>query len=473
MARKRGLFFHPIFTFLSRYQSLLRRQWLSRFPRGLRSPLAVYGGLAMITLMCATMMPVLASGSLVSHTPEKVIAQLPEQTLPDQSEAQQFDQLARDYYNAGQLDDAADAFEQAAIRFQQLGNPERAAKSLVNQAKALQGLGLYNQSIVVLQHALQPSDQSTLLLEDLDPQESDTRLRLQERLKALPPSPTTVFALRSLGDALQVVGDLEQSQSLLEYSLKLAQDLTLSDALAPTYLSLGNLTRTQAINDLRLKNLTIDQAVNQLQLQTKLSPIQYELQRHRTEAAQAFETQTNTALDYYQQVVNTDVRSPLIQAQARLNTVSLYLDRAQWSKAATAIVALYPLLDSLPPSRATIDAHINLAHSLMRLGDERSGFLPGEPLLQAAQLLATAQQQSSQLGVAQTESYVLGSLGKLYTHRKQWVEAKTVTQQALEKINAVSVTNLPLTINDVDLAYRWYRPTRRNFLKIRMIQQKL
>lgn len=448
MARKRGLFFHSISTFLSCCKLLIYRQGQGCFPKRYRLPLAVYSGLAIISLVCATMMPGFAS-SRIAHNSGEFIAQLSEQTLPDQLEAQQLNQLARDYYDAGQLDDAAIAFGQAATHFQQLGYPEQATASLVNQAEALQGLGLYNQAIVVLQRALQPPNQSKLLLEDLN----------QQELEALLPSPTTTFALRNLGDALQVVGNLEQAELILQYSLELAKKLSLTSEIGSTYLSLGNLERTRAISDLRLSNMNIPEAIEQLQKQQrlKLRPIQYELQRRQTEAAQIFETRTNSALDYYQQAATNEASSPLIQVQAHLNAISLLLDKQLWSEAADAIPDVYALLDELPSSRVVIDAHINLAHSLMRLEKEDVRLSFDDPLLQAAQLLATAQQQASQLGAPQAESYVLGSLGELYIHREQWQNAKTVTQQALEKINPVSVTNLALTINDVDLAYRWYR----------------
>lgn len=443
MARKRGLFFHSIFTFLSRCQLTIRRQWLRHFPKGYRLPLALYGGLAIITLMCATMMPGFSSDGRVLHTSGDAIAQPAEHTMLEQSEAQRLEQLARDYYNSGQLDVAADTFEQAAARFQQLGYLEQTAESLVNQAKALQGLGLYNQAIVVLQQVL-------------NPQNSDKPL--QKRLDEITPSQITVVALRNLGDALQVVGDLEQSQLFLEHSRGLAEKLSLTSEIGPTYLSLGNLARTQSIANLRLNNLTIEEAIDQLQKRQSLSPIQYELRQRWIDAAEAFEMHTDKALAYYQQAVNNS-SSPLTQAQAQLNALSLYLDRKQRAKATAAIPTIYPLLNGLnelPPSRAIISAHINLAHSLMRMANSSDPSVDAPLLQKAEQLLKTARQQASQLGAAQIESYALGSLGELYKHMKQWPQAKTFTQDALKKVNAVSTTNLPLNISDIDLAYRWY-----------------
>lgn len=459
MARKRGVFFNPIFTFVI-------GQWAAS-SAARRSTVAIYVLLAVLTaLICATALPGFARITIASATVNAIAQSEPTQVTPAQSEAQQLEQRGRDDYETGRFSDAVAAFEQAATLYQQSGHLEQAAAVQVNQAKALQALGLYNQAIIVLQAVLQTPAQP-MLLEDLRikircSEENRIVNPLRGRLEDLPVSATsaatTAAALRSLGDALQVTGDLEQSCTILRYSLNLAETWSLTDALAPTYLSLGNLNRTQAIAKLRLSNLTPKQAVAQFQKQ--LSPIQQELQRRWTEAAEQFMTQTESALGYYQQAQQAAGDAiPLIQAQAQLNAFSLLLDRQDRSEAAATIPQLYFLLNRLPSSRAAIEARINLAQSLMRMAERqsKSAFRSSDLILQSAQLLATARQQASDLDMAQMESYALGSLGGLYERTEQWTEAKTVTQQALEKVNAVSITNLPQTVSDVDLAYRWYR----------------
>ncbi|MDJ0631733.1 MAG: CHAT domain-containing protein [Xenococcaceae cyanobacterium MO_188.B29] len=458
MARKRSIFFHSIFTFLRTISQRAIGSWTRVFSVAHRSTLAIYVLLAVLTaLICTTALPGFA---------RITIAQTTVRAAPAQTEAQKLEKQGREYYKTGHFSEAAAVFKQAAILYQRLGSIEQSAESRINQARALQALGLYNQAIAVLQKVLQDPEQPTPLLQDLNVEvrcsEDNLVLNpLRGRLEALPVSSNnaaiTAAALRGLGDALQVAGNLEESCTILRYSLELAKTQSLTDAIAPTYLSLGNLARTQAIENLRLNNLTTEQAIAQLQRQ--LSPIQQELQRRQTEAAQQFMNQTGTALDYYQQAANDSTR--LIQAQAQLNTLSLLLDRQEWSEATNAIPPLYPLLNSLPLSRSAIKAKINLAHSLMRMAEgqlEPAARSPSSDYMgQAAQLLAIARQQASDLDIAQTESYALGSLGELYERTQQWSEAKALTQQALEKVNSVSVTNLPHTVSDADLTYRWYR----------------
>ena len=413
----------------------------------------------------------------ISESLRLLEADLQQNNFPDRQSAyaQVLDIYAKLKLSQGQAEQAIAIWEQAATIQQQLGNVEQAKESQINQARALQALGLYKRAIAVLQSALQTPQQPALLA-DLDRLESAAALDiLQQRLQALTrllATPNTATALERLGEALQVDGDLAWADRVLQSSLEIATHLSSSEAIrdeaiASANLNLGNVTRTKAIAQLRLNNLSIQQAVIQLQKLPSLSPIQRELQYRRTEAAQAFKTETDKALDYYQQAATAS--SPtLTQTQAHLNRLNLLLDRREWTKAEAAIEQVNPLLNSLPPSRAAIDARINLAQSLVRLTDRETeppsrtvtSQLQAAPRLQAArlqaaQLLAAAHQQSIGLHNAQADSYALGSLGELYEQSKQWSEAETVTRQALKQVNSVSVTNLPATVNDADLAYRW------------------
>jgi CHAT domain-containing protein len=454
MARKWGVFFHSVYGVLK--QVPIQRSGIQRFTLRRRLCWRIYGPLAAMTFMLI----ILPSGSAQVTGPGFPTRDIPQklaQISPEQPQAQLLDQLARDHYEAGKFSDAAMTFEQAAVAHQQSGQWTQAAASQVNQARALHRLGLYSRALMVLQRALQTDSQSPLLLQDLGRGEP-ALTQLQARLAQLPAAPTTVFALRSLGETLEVIGDLNQAQLILAHGLELAEGLSLDDAIPPLYLSMGNLTRTQAMADLRLDNLNIGQAL--AQLQKDLSPIQQELQRRQIEAAQQYILQTEQALDDYRQVIEAEAGTALLQVQAYLNTLSLWLDRQQWSEAVAVVPVVESLLDQLPLNRPAVMARINLAESLMRLAEETpNAAMPAmaDPQFKAAQLLATVQQQATTLGTPQIESYAFGSLGQLYSRTQQWPEAKALTQQALDKINGISVTNLPMAVNDADLAYRWYR----------------
>jgi CHAT domain-containing protein len=381
--------------------------------------------------------------------------------------AQALDIRAKLELSQGQAEQAIATWGQVVKIQQQLGNAEQARESQINQARALQALGLYKRAITVLQSALQTPQQPTLLagLDRLEPAAAlDTLQQRLQTLTSLPANPSTAIALGSLGEALQITGDLKWAALILQSSLEIATNLSPSEAIrdeaiASAHLNLGNVTRAEAIAQLQLNNLSVKQAVAQLRKQPSLSLIQQLLQYRRTQAAQEFIDKTTDETLYHYQQAAIEASPPLIQVQARLNRLSLLLDRQEWAEAEAAIGQIFPLLNSLPPSRGAIDAHINLAQSLVRLADgaaeNSSSSRTSTQQLQAAQLLATAHQQASNLNNAQADSYALGSLGELYEYSKQWTEAETLTRQALEKVNAVSVTNVPSTVNDGDLAYRW------------------
>jgi CHAT domain-containing protein len=377
--------------------------------------------------------------------------ELQQQNTPDRQSAyaQALDIDAKLALSRGQAEQAIATWQRSASIHTQLGHIDQAIESQINQARALQRLGLHNRAVILLQTVLKPPGQSTLLLDGLEiiSDEKAANLTLQQRLQDLPASANTVVALQTLGDSLQIVGNLKQAHTILQHSLMLAQQLELLDAIASIQLSLGNVTRAEAIADLQLNNMLVKQAVAQLQKQ--LRPVQQEFQRRWTDTAQAFDVKTEEALAYYQQAA--DGSSPPIQVQAHLNRLNLLLDKQRATEAEATLAQINPLLNQLPVTRTAIDARINFAQNLKRMSSSQTT----NQRLQIAQLLATAQQQAIALGDSQAESYALGSLGQLYEESQQWVEAEKLTQQALEKVNAVSTTNLPHTVTDADLVYRW------------------
>ncbi len=93
---------------------------------------------------------------------------------------------------------------------------------------ALQSLGLYRQSLKTL-------------------------TEVNETLKSQPDSLIKATALLSLGNTLKQVGDLTNSEIVLQQSLELAKTLNNSQLLSQIYLSLANINRIQNNLDLALK----------------------------------------------------------------------------------------------------------------------------------------------------------------------------------------------------------------------------
>jgi CHAT domain-containing protein/tetratricopeptide (TPR) repeat protein len=141
------------------------------------------------------------------------------------AQAQALDIQGRLQLAQGQTQSALTSWQQAALRYQQLGDTERLVRNQIDQSRALQAMGLYQRAVA--------------LLTDLN-----------QTLQTQPDSLMKAAGLRSLGDALRVGGDdLNQALQPLQDSLAVAHRLPTSsqsmEAIALAQLSLGNTVRGQ------------------------------------------------------------------------------------------------------------------------------------------------------------------------------------------------------------------------------------
>jgi tetratricopeptide (TPR) repeat protein len=319
----------------------------------------------------------------------------------------------------GQSEQAFTTWERAAALYEQADDSNGRTRSQINQAQALQELGLYRRSIA--------------LLTDLN-----QRLQAQPDLQAQLNLEMRAIVLRRLGDALLVTGDLKQARVILQQSLSLS-------ATADLHMSLGNLVRAEAIAHLGFKDLVPAEAVALLD--------QSGPNEHQAEAVQKFMQETQSAIDLYQQAA-IETTLPETQTQARLNLLSLLIEMGRWQLAHTLSADLAVQLDRLPLSRASLYDRIGFAQNLIKLAEsgDRATHLPNDriitqPMIQPiVQRLTMARQQAEQLQDVRAQSFALGVLGQLYEQAQEWIEARSLTQQALI---------LAQGENANDIAYRW------------------
>ncbi len=273
----------------------------------------------------------------------------------------------------GQTELALTTWQQAAATYADAGNDAGITGSLINQAQALQNLGFYQRA-------------------------SKTLTQLEQTLQNQPDSLLKATGLRSLGNALFVVGDLEQSQRVLQQSLKIASLLKSPQEIDAVLISLGNTAKAQQ--------------------------------------------DYPAALKFYQQASLESI-SLTTRIQAQLNQLSLLLftkssnTQALWTQIQSEIV-------NLPPSRTAVYSRINFAQSLIRIKQTSTASPPSRT--EIGQLLATAVQQAKSIKDPRAEAYALGHLGGLYEQTQQWSSAQDLTQQAL---------NIASSIKASDIAYRW------------------
>ena len=319
----------------------------------------------------------------------------------------------------GQSELALASWQQATAIDQQLGDTASAVQNRINQAQALQALGLYRRAI-------------------------STLMEVNQTLQTQPDSLTKAIAIRSLGDALLVSGNLKAARAAIQTSLTLAEGLPPPEtakrdaAIAAAQLSLGNLTHTEAVSDLTLNNLTVTEAVALLHAppQMLINAAAILTQQRKMAAAQAFLRQTKQAIALYQQAAS--LADTKIRLQAQLYQLGLLIETQRWTAAAALYPQIQALLDTQPADRARIYDRIGLAQNLVKLNP---------PALEpAAQLLAVANQQAKDLEDTRAQSYALGNLGGLYEKTQQWEQARSLTQQALMLSQSTQAT---------DISYRW------------------
>ena len=274
----------------------------------------------------------------------------------------------------GQTETALDTWKQAAQTYEKTGDKTGKLISQINQAQGLQALGQYL-------HAKK-------LLEELITQ-----------LQKQPDSLIKAQGLRSLGVAMQTLGDLQQSKKTLEQSLTISKQLISPDTVDAVLFSIANVARDLQENE--------------------------------------------QALKYYQDVVNLSP-SILTRIEANLNQLSLLIKLQRWKSASALIPQLETQITQLSSSRPAIYAKINFAASLMKMervaenGQVFSKFNGAK----IAKILAKAIQQARKIQDPRAEAYSLKQLGQLYQEKGQLTAAKTLTEQSLKIAQNINAADL-------------------------------
>ena len=372
------------------------------------------------------------------------------QTLPQTREQQRIFTSTLDIQGqlqlaVGQPENALQTWQQSADIYGQIGDRNGVMGSRINQAQAMQNLGLYPRACQTLLEALE--------LDSKNCEESQTEL---QTLKAQQSVPLQILGLRSLGDVLRVIGQTEQSQKVLLKSWQLAKKLENYGELGAIYLSLGNTARA-------LGNQKLSKGRRQ-PLETSTQPVS------------CIKEGTNkTAAEFYQQAAACYRQAelgaaPSTKIKAQLNLLSLSLQTRQWFLVPELLSKISSQLESLPPSRTAVSARLKLAQNLicLRSGINRDTSKLPSPILQSCsllkaagnglvsstvpswqeirQLITAALHQAQILGNRQAEATARGYLAATYQQMGKWGEAQQLTERALQGISA---------FDNPELVYLW------------------
>jgi len=316
--------------------------------------------------------------------------------------------------NTGHPANALESWQQATAIYQQFNQSDAARQSQINQAQALEDLGLYPRACDTLLAVLEPELQVTTCpaFNRLTTEELTAQL---DKITEQNPETTTFLALRSLGNLLIEMGQVPQAELALNTSLTIAKTLNDNQELATTYLDFSNLKQalfaTEKVR--RRRNEYRDEALSSLDRATELAT------------------------------------SPITQQQAQLNKLGFLLELENWSQANTLANSLIAAVNQLPASPNKIDAQINLAHHLIDILEQAPAEDSSFPSATAIdRLLADAARQAGHLDHPRLQAYAFGNRGHLAEIQANLSPAAAYTQQA---INLVSNFDAP----DVSYQYFW------------------
>ncbi len=271
-------------------------------------------------------------------------------------------------YHLGKAEAALGLWEQAEASYRRAGDKSGVLGSRINQAQALQSLGFYRRSRQQLE-------------------------AIAEQLKDMPDSELKVNGLRTLGTALQVLGDLPASRTALFESANIAVALESTTELSATYLSLGKTAEDWG---------------------------------DMWAAMDMFERAKTAA-------VNADDA-----LQADLNRLRLYVEAEMVDETAPLVEEIVSELNSLPPSRLSVYGAVNLSASLAKENKQGRSL----PVAKTNELLSTAVKSAQSLGDRQAEAYALDQQGALYMETEQWAEARKLTERSLDIARSIEADDI-------------------------------
>ncbi len=286
--------------------------------------------------------------------------------------AQNLNQKGAEYLATGQAKLALVSWQQAHKIYLGLKDREGIIGTQINQAQALQSLGLYRQALSILR---------------------STKTQLQTQ----PNSILKVRGLLSLGNTLKSLRVLSISANKSRLDIDFGAKEVLAEALK------------LAINlqDLGLTNQIELSLANTLELIGD------------PDAKQA-------AIKIYQSV-SIKSTSPLFVIQSQINSYRLNSEKDLNSL--IFVTNIRKKLDLITPSRSTIYTYVTLAKTVQQTQIGRK--IDQNLSLQISSLLTTAIAQARTLKDARGEAQAIGTLGNLYQQVGQYQDAQKLTEQAL------------------------------------------
>ena len=321
------------------------------------------------------------------------------------------------FSQTGQIQLALETWKKAETIY-----PDLTAKKInqINQSQAMQDLGLYPRACQTLLETLALNSQEC----DISP--SDLNKIKTEIINNHTDQYYQTKALRSLGNVLRVIGDIQQSKAVLLASLDISDNLGYNQEKSKTLLNLGNTERAIALKSEEIGDFT-----------------------------EAENSQKN-AFNYYQEVIKL-TPSFLLKIQAQLNQIELLIsldnisyeniikennnNSNKWQQSQKLLTEINYSLDNFSLNRDKIYAKVNYAKNYICIQQQQANCLSPQNLnlsqvnqqtLQTTlNILKQALESAQTLLDIHTQSYINGIIGRIYEANQNWTLAQQYTQQAL------------------------------------------
>lgn len=325
---------------------------------------------------------------------------------------------------------ALNTWQQAAKLYPNSVNNQMGLINQINQAQAMQDLGLYPRACQTLFAVLGYTEKKCMI--------SDVEIStIKDKISGSFEKTYQAKAFRSLGNVMRLTGNLAESEKVLQASLDIARESGSREDQSRVLLNLGNTQRDLANRNIELNN----------------------------DAGLKYQEQ---ALAEYQEAASLS-SSPIVQLQSQLSQLEILMEQGElftkqgeneleqgndegqkkkamgqkkWQEATDLKNKIKVPLTYLSPSRESIYAQIKYVKNSLCLEQQQPNCLKpttlnlssvtAESLQAAEKMLNQTDEVASELEDKGTQSSIMGLLGQLAESRQDWNGANNYTQKALD-----------------------------------------
>lgn len=331
---------------------------------------------------------------------------------------------------AGDSQAALNTWQQAAKLYPNSVNNQMGLINQINQAQAMQDLGLYPRACQTLLAVLGYTEKKCMFSEV----EINT---IQDKISGSSQKTYQAKALRSLGNVMRLTGNLAESEKILQASLAIARKSGSPQDLSKVLLNLGNTQRDLANRNIELNNdqgpKYQEQALAQYQEAASLSPLAIvQLQSQLSQLEILMEQG-----ELFTKQGENQLKQGNDEGQKKKA-----MGQEKWQEATDLKNKIKVPLTYLSPSRESIYAQIKYVKNSLCLEQQQPNCLKpttlnlssvtAESLQAAVKMLNQTDEVASELEDKGTQSSIMGLLGKLAEGRQDWNSANNYTQKALD-----------------------------------------